>query len=61
VIGGVNSMVLRHASGFLHIWRLDLVWNFVSSEGWYAPGTVGFAMTEAAFGMDFDGNGVIGG
>jgi hypothetical protein len=61
VIGGVNSMVLRHSSGFLHVWRLDLVWNFVSGEGWYAPGTVGFAMTEADFGMDFDGNGVVGG
>lgn len=60
MIGGVNSMVLRHSSGFLHLWRLDSSWNFVAGEGWYAPGSAGFLSTELAFGMDFNGNGVVG-
>jgi hypothetical protein len=60
VIGGVNTMVLRHSSGFLHLWQLDSSWNFVSGQGWYAPGSAGFHAVENSFGMDFDGDGAVG-
>lgn len=59
-IAGVNTLVLRHTSGFLHLWRLDGTWNMATAEGWYAPGSAGFATTENDFQMDFDGDTVVG-
>jgi len=60
-IDGVNTMLLRHSNGFLFRWRLDGRWSMVSGAGWSAPGSAGSRATEVAFGMDFDGNGMIGG
>ncbi len=59
-IDGVNTLVWRHASGNLHLWRLSGTWGLVSSEGWYAPGSAEYYATEAALGMDLDGDTVIG-
>ncbi|MFM8494730.1 MAG: fibronectin type III domain-containing protein [Planctomycetia bacterium] len=57
---GVNTLVWRHASGNLHLWRLSATWAHLSSEGWYAPGSPAYYATENAFGMDFDTDTVIG-
>ena len=59
-INGINTLVWRHASGNLHLWRLSGSWAHVLSEGWYAPGSAEYYATEAAFGMDLDGDTVIG-
>ncbi len=59
-IGGVNTLVWRHASGNLHLWRLSGSWAHVASEGWYAPGSPEYRALETAFGMDLDGSGTIG-
>jgi hypothetical protein len=58
--GGVNTVILRHTSGHLHFWRLDAAWRQVSGDGWLAPGSPRFSDTEVAFGVDLDGDGVIG-
>jgi cyclophilin family peptidyl-prolyl cis-trans isomerase len=54
---GVNTIVLKHSSGFLHFWRMDASWRQVSSDGWVAPGSAAFYATELAFDADLDGNG----
>ncbi|MFM8494984.1 MAG: Ig-like domain-containing protein [Planctomycetia bacterium] len=38
-IDGINTLIWRHSSGNLHLWRLSATWAHVSSEGWYAPGS----------------------
>ena len=38
-INGINTLVWRHASGNLHLWRLSGSLAHVLSEGWYAPGS----------------------
>jgi hypothetical protein len=58
--GGVNTVILRHTSGHLHFWRMDAGWRQVSGDGWLAPGSPRFSDTEVAFGVDLDGDGVIG-
>jgi hypothetical protein len=60
VDGGTNTVILKHASGNLHFWRLDSNWQVVSSDGWVIPGTPAFSATEVAYGVDLDGDGVIG-
>jgi len=59
-IGGVNTLVWRHASGNLHFWRLSESWVHYGSDGWEAPGSGAFNATEIAFGMDFNDDSVIG-
>jgi subtilisin-like proprotein convertase family protein len=56
VHNGVNTVILRHTSGYLHFWRLDAGWQQVSGDGWVAPGSPQFFATELAFGVDLDGN-----
>jgi hypothetical protein len=56
VASGVNTVILRHTSGYLHFWRLDAGWQQVSGDGWVAPGSPQFFTTEIAFGVDLDGN-----
>jgi YVTN family beta-propeller protein len=55
---GVNTVVLEHSSGFLHFWRMDADWRQVSGDGWVAPGSREFFVSEAAFGADLNGDGI---
>ena len=59
-IGGVNTVVLQHSSGFLHFWRMDASWTQLSGEGWLAPDVPGFYAAEIDFGVDFNRNSFIG-
>jgi hypothetical protein len=59
-IAGTNSIVWRHSTGAIHLWRLDASWNFISSDGWHMPGAAGYFLTEAGFGQDFNGDEFIG-
>jgi len=58
---GVNTLVWLHSSGHLHYWRLSSAWAHQLSEGWVAPGSAEFHEAELAFGVDFNGNGILGG
>ena len=58
-VNGQNRIVWRTDTGLLHHWRMTPSWGFDSSFGWQAPGTTPFNRTEAAFDMDFDGDGRI--
>lgn len=60
VVGGVNTLVLKHSSGFLHFWRMNASWAQVSGDGWLAPGSAEALATESTFGVDINGNGTIG-
>jgi YVTN family beta-propeller protein len=59
VEGGVNTVVLRHSSGFIHFWRMDETWKQTAGEGWLTPGTTDFFTAEVMFGVDLDGDGVL--
>jgi len=59
-VNDVNTVVLRHTSGNLYFWRLNAAWQQVSGDGWVAPGSPLFFTTEVTFGVDIDGDGVIG-
>lgn len=57
-INNVNTIVLRHVSGYIHFWRMNSTWDLlVSYDSWFAPGTPGFIETENTFGVDIDGDG----
>ncbi len=56
-VDGVNTVVLRHTSGYLHFWRMDADWNQVGGDGWVAPGTSEFFTAEVTFGVDLDEDG----
>ena len=58
-IGGVNTIVWQNAARELHLWSLSAGWAHQASRGNYAVGTAAFNATEAAFGMDFDGDGQV--
>ncbi|MBM4022192.1 MAG: hypothetical protein FJ284_08115 [Planctomycetes bacterium] len=60
VVGGVNTLVLKHSSGFLHFFRMNAFWAQVSGDGWLAPGSAAALATETAFGVDLNSNGTIG-
>jgi len=59
-VDGVNTLVWRHSSGALHFWRLSASWAHQTSEGWVIPGSAEYNAAEVTFGVDFNGNGVIG-
>jgi len=59
--GGRNTVVLQHSSKALYFWRMDAAWKRVAADGWTPVGTPGFRAAETTFGVDFDGNGTIGG
>ncbi len=59
-VGGVNTLVWRHTSGALHFWRLSATWAQQTSEGWVTPGSADYIATETAFGVDLNGNSIIG-
>ncbi|QEI41650.1 Poly(beta-D-mannuronate) C5 epimerase 5 [Dolichospermum sp. UHCC 0315A] len=60
-VNGVNQVLWKNISGnFLHIWNLDNNWNWVSSEGQYALNSADAFTQETKFGIDANGDGVIG-
>ena len=60
-INGVNQVLWKNISGnFLHIWNLDSNWNWVSSEGEWALNSFDALTQETKFGIDANGDGVIG-
>jgi hypothetical protein len=61
IIEGVRSLTWRHSSGHLHFWQLSAGWAHESSVGWVAPYSTAYFATEVSFGVDFNGDGVLGG
>jgi hypothetical protein len=60
-VNGVNQVLWKNVSGnFLHIWRLDNNWNWVSSEGQFGFNSADAFTQETNFGIDANGDGVIG-
>ena len=60
-VNGDNQVLWKNVAGnFLHIWRLDSNWNWVSSEGQYALNSADAFIQETKFGIDANGDGVIG-
>jgi ELWxxDGT repeat protein len=59
--GGVNTLVIKHASGALYFLRMDEFWAQIGGDSWTPAGTPEFAAAEIRFGVDFDGDGEIGG
>ena len=60
-VNGVNQVLWKNVSGnFLHIWRLDNNWNWVSSEGQFALNSAAAFTQETNFGIDTNGDGIIG-
>jgi YVTN family beta-propeller protein/autotransporter-associated beta strand protein len=61
VVEGINTLALRqNGTGVLHFWRLTSSWVQEDSYGWQYPGSTEFSSSEVAFGMDFDGDGLLG-
>jgi YD repeat-containing protein len=57
--GSVNKIVWQNQADALQVWELSGSWDHRISLGDYADGTAAFNATEAAFGMDFDGDGQV--
>jgi hypothetical protein len=60
VDGDQKTVVLKHSSGALYFIRLDDSWVQTGSDSWTPSGTAEFFAAETLFGVDFDGDGVIG-
>jgi hypothetical protein len=60
-VNGVNQVLWKNVSGnYLHIWRLDSNWNWVSSEGNWGLNSAEALTQETNFGIDANGDGAIG-
>ena len=60
-VNGVNQVLWKYvAENYLHIWRLDNNWNWVSSEGNWGVNSAEALTQETNFGIDTNGDGVIG-
>ncbi|WP_254446949.1 lectin-like protein [Dolichospermum sp. UHCC 0259] len=60
-VNGENQVLWKNVPGnYLHIWRLDNNWNWVSSEGQFALGSGAAFTQETNFGIDANGDGLIG-
>jgi hypothetical protein len=60
-VNGVNQVLWKNITGnYLHIWRLDSNWNWVSSEGQFGLNSADAFTQETNFGIDTNGDGVIG-
>jgi hypothetical protein len=57
---GTNTVVLKHSSGALYFLRMDEAWDQVGGDSWTPAGTADFFAAETRFGVDFDGDNVIG-
>ena len=60
-VNGDNQVLWKNTDGnFLHIWHLDSNWNWGSSEGQWALNSSEALTQETKFGIDANGDGVIG-
>lgn len=60
-LSGVNQMIWKSTSGnYLSLWTMDSSWNWISSTGEWGLSSPGAFQHENNFGMDFNGNGIIG-
>ncbi|AFW94016.1 MULTISPECIES: bluetail domain-containing putative surface protein [Nostocales] len=60
-VNGENQVLWKNTAGnYLHIWRLDNNWNRVSSEGQFALNSAAAFTQETNFGIDTNGDGIIG-
>ena len=60
-VNGVNQVLWKNVSGnYLHIWSLDSNWNWVSSQGNWGLNSAEALTQETKFGIDANGDGVIG-
>jgi hypothetical protein len=60
-VNGDNQVLWKNVSGnYLHIWHLDNNWNLVSSEGNWGLNSAEALTQETNFGIDTNGDGVIG-
>ncbi|QEI41538.1 Serralysin C [Dolichospermum sp. UHCC 0315A] len=60
-VNGDNQVLWKNVSGnYLHIWSLDSNWNFVSSQGNWGLNSAEALTQENNFGIDTNGDGVIG-
>lgn len=58
---GVNQVIWKNTSGnCLSLWTMDSNWNWLSSVGEWGLNSAGALVQESKFGMDFNGNGIIG-
>jgi hypothetical protein len=60
-VNGDNQVLWKNTAGnYLHIWHLDNSWNRVSSEGQFALNSADAFTQETNFGIDANGDGIIG-
>ncbi|MDB9436099.1 DUF4347 domain-containing protein, partial [Dolichospermum lemmermannii CS-548] len=60
-VNGDNQVLWKNIPGnYLHIWHLDSNWNWVSSEGNWGLNSAEALTQETKFGIDANGDGVIG-
>ncbi|MFN6153828.1 MAG: cadherin domain-containing protein, partial [Dolichospermum sp.] len=60
-VNGVNQVLWKNVPGnYLHIWRLDSNWNWVSSQGNWGLNSAEALTQETNFGIDTNGDGIIG-
>jgi hypothetical protein len=60
-VNGKNQILWKNVTGnFLHLWHMDSNWNWVSSEGQWALNSAEAFNIETIFGVDANGDGVIG-
>ena len=60
-VNGNNQVLWKNTnSNYLHLWKLDANWNWVSSEGQWGLNSPEALTQETNFGIDANGDGVIG-
>lgn len=58
---GVNQMLWKNTSGnYVSLWTMDSGWNWLSSAGEWGMNSAGAMLQEVNFGVDLNGNGIIG-
>jgi subtilisin family serine protease/subtilisin-like proprotein convertase family protein len=58
---GVNQMLWKNIAGnYLSLWTMDSNWNWLSSTGEWGLNSAGAMQQEVNFGLDLNGNGIIG-
>jgi subtilisin family serine protease len=58
---GLNQMLWKNVSGnYLSLWTMDSNWNWLSSTGEWGINTPGAILQELNFGLDINGNGILG-
>ncbi|MFN9644989.1 MAG: S8 family serine peptidase [Cyanobacteriota bacterium] len=58
---GVNQMLWKNLAGnYVSLWTMDSNWSWLSSTGEWGMNSAGALLQEVNFGLDLNGNGVIG-